>query len=96
MNNLLTKLIDELKKHNSIKIVSFDIFDTVLFRMVKKPTDVFEIAAEKAIKKGVLSYYMTPVIYKNIRREAEKQARKQKRYIWSYRSKFERYHGVFT
>lgn len=81
MNNLLTKLIDELKKHNSIKIVSFDIFDTVLFRMVKKPTDVFEIAAEKAIKKGVLSYYMTPVIYKNIRREAEKQARKQKKDI---------------
>ena len=81
MNNLLTMILDGFKKHSNIKVISFDIFDTVLFRMVKKPTDIFEIAAKKAINKGVLPSYITPIIYKNIRKEAEKQARKQKKDI---------------
>ena len=63
MNNLLTMILDGFKKHSNIKVISFDIFDTVLFRMVKKPTDIFEIAAKKAINKGVLPSYITPIIY---------------------------------
>ena len=35
MNNLLTMIIEKLEKYKNIKIISFDIFDTILFRMVK-------------------------------------------------------------
>lgn len=78
MNNLLTMIIEKLEKYKNIKIISFDIFDTILFRMVKKPEDIFKIAAKNAIREKSLPYYITSELYKNIRKEAEKRARKLK------------------
>lgn len=54
MNNLLTMIIEKLEKYKNIKIISFDIFDTILFRMVKKPEDIFKIAAKNAIREKSL------------------------------------------
>lgn len=75
MSGMLSKIQDKLNQHSEIKVISFDIFDTILFRMVCKPVDVFEIVGEKAIEKGYLSEYISPVIYRNLRIEAERKAR---------------------
>lgn len=75
MNRLLQRIEQELKVYKEVKVVSFDIFDTVLFRMVKKPADVFELAARKGKEQGCLAEYITPVVYKNVRIAAEKKAR---------------------
>lgn len=75
MSGMLSKIQNELKKHNEIKVISFDIFDTILFRMVCKPADVFEIVGEKALERGYLAEYISPVIYRNLRIEAERKAR---------------------
>ncbi len=54
-------------------LVSFDIFDTLLTRLVAIPISVFYFAAREAIKENLISCY--PEIYVKQRREAEKLAR---------------------
>lgn len=76
MNRLLELVKEELNQNTGITTVSFDIFDTVLFRMVAKPVDIFENVACIAKKRGVLSGDLFETEYKNIRIEAEKKARK--------------------
>lgn len=73
-------MLKEIKKHlnKRIKVISFDIFDTIIFRMTKKPVDVFGLAAEKALQRGILQSHILPQIYQNLRIEAEKKARKNK------------------
>lgn len=64
-------LVEELKEY---EIISFDIFDTAIFRKVENPSDVFTIIA----------YEMGHNEFENIRRKAERKARelnqKQKGY----------------
>jgi len=56
---------------DGIKIVSFDIFDTLILRMVEKPVDIFELVQREYEKiKGKMN-----IDYKKIRIESEKEAR---------------------
>lgn len=55
------------------QVVSFDIFDTLLFRNVPKPTDVFIVAQELAASKGV-----SVEDFLGLRIRAEKQAAEKK------------------
>lgn len=50
-------------------VVSFDIFDTLLYRMVDKPEDVFRIMAQE----------MNFSEFRRVRKDAENRARKQKK-----------------
>jgi predicted HAD superfamily hydrolase len=61
----------------AVKLVSFDIFDTLLFRACSMPTDVFVLAAEKAAKEGVLRQSVHPEQFRDIRIKAEVEARKK-------------------
>lgn len=67
MNN---RLFDILKKY---EIVSFDIFDTVLFRAVKSPQDVFLVVAKKAGEAGCLNAYYKPGDFLEARVQTEEQ-----------------------
>ena len=58
------------------KIVSFDIFDTLLFRGVAQPVDLFEILGRESAALGYLDADFSPKIFKEIRRMAESTARK--------------------
>jgi len=77
MYNLTEGIKTELNKKTDIKVISFDIFDTILFRMVRKPVDVFERVGKLAQEQKKLPQHVSPIIYKNIRIEAEKQARRK-------------------
>jgi predicted HAD superfamily hydrolase len=75
----ITDLLTQLKVYKQIEIVSFDIFDTLLFRTVKRPVDVFEIVAQRANKDGLTPTYISELEFKNLRVEAEKRARSYKK-----------------
>ena len=63
-----TSLIDQVKDY---KIVSFDIFDTLLKRNVGRPSDVF----------SVMEYANSDLMgFKNARIFAEQEARKESQY----------------
>ena len=77
MTDLFTKIDERLKKHPEITALSFDIFDTILFRMTAVPKDVFEIVGRKAVEKKLLPQHIHPSIYRMLRTEAERDARKR-------------------
>ncbi|MFK7692839.1 HAD family hydrolase [Paenibacillus sp. HJGM_3] len=57
------------------KLLSLDIFDTLLFRMVSDPAEVFEMVAEAAIRLGIWPGAITPADYRLMRIQAERSAR---------------------
>ncbi|WP_101876301.1 hypothetical protein [Lachnoclostridium edouardi] len=69
MSEKLDKLICRITD-NSIKVVSFDIFDTLLVRPTVVPTDLFKIIGKRA--------GFSPITFKEMRKTAEQEARKQK------------------
>ena len=51
----------------NIKLLSIDIFDTLLFRACREPHDVFLETGRRAIDLGVLRHGLTPEEYKAVR-----------------------------
>lgn len=54
------------------KVLSLDIFDTLIFRCVKKPSDLFEEIALVARQRGYLDNYWSDSDFKHARIEAER------------------------
>lgn len=71
----ILKRIKEYEQNHIIKAVSFDIFDTLLFRTVQKPTDIFEKTGTRAVEVGAIPTYLTGEDYRTFRIKAEKKAR---------------------
>lgn len=71
--NMISKIIDDVHSHN-IKIVSCDIFDTLIFRHVKNPSAVFAKSYMKSSRQ--MPEYVASEDWKNLRIYMEKQARK--------------------
>ncbi|TXK74446.1 HAD family hydrolase [Paenibacillus sp. N3.4] len=61
----------------NIRLLSLDIFDTLLFRTCAGPTDVFMKAAVKALQSGSLSTSISPTAFKEMRILAEHRARER-------------------
>ena len=61
-----------------IKLLSCDIFDTLVFRTTAKPTDIFEQVGEVALKEGVLRNTISPKEFRELRVRAELKARLNK------------------
>ena len=74
-NSLLEKNFLKLLSNPEIKVVSFDIFDTLFFRKCDLPTTVFEIMGEDT---RIKSYYDTASAFVQYRQQAEKKARQNK------------------
>ncbi|MDE5779179.1 MAG: hypothetical protein K2I10_11825 [Lachnospiraceae bacterium] len=64
-----------LPKKASYKLISVDIFDTLLLRAVAKPIDLFEIVWEEAEKRDIAKISMYPKEYMKFRVEMERRAR---------------------
>lgn len=63
---------------NEVKIASFDIFDTLLFRICSEPTLIFEKIGKSAVFQNKNSEKITPSEFQLLRIKAEKEARKHK------------------
>ncbi|MBD0381816.1 HAD family hydrolase [Paenibacillus sedimenti] len=69
---------------DSIRLLSLDIFDTLLFRTCASPSDVFVQVAEKALHAGWLQASVTPGSFKEIRILAERRARERQRSLHGF------------
>lgn len=63
-----------LEKSEMVEYVSFDVYDTLLFRMVKSPTKVFELTFECNAK--LFPDYLVASDWREIRIVAEKEAKR--------------------
>lgn len=68
-------------KESGIKVLSCDIFDTLVFRTTETPTDIFRHVGEEALEKRLLKLGVLPEDFKQIRIFAEQEARKKKEKI---------------
>ena len=66
---------NKAKPNDNIKIISFDIFDTLLIRKVDPPEEVKKIISDKVEKEGLLDIPATQLL--NVRNMCEQQLRKQ-------------------
>lgn len=71
-NSLLEKKFLALLQDKDIKVVSFDIFETLVFRRVNKPTDIFALVGEH---KYVKEIYDKAETFQHFRMQAENRAR---------------------
>jgi FMN phosphatase YigB (HAD superfamily) len=62
---------------DNIRLLSLDIFDTLLFRTCANPSDVFDKVAVKANLMGCLKASITPAAFKEMRIRAEHKARER-------------------
>ncbi|NOV04182.1 HAD family hydrolase [Paenibacillus planticolens] len=61
----------------AVRLLSLDIFDTLLFRTCANPSDVFIQIAERAHLEGCLKGSITPSAFKEMRMKAEHKAREK-------------------
>ncbi|MEF3308966.1 hypothetical protein PV433_08615 [Paenibacillus sp. GYB004] len=60
-----------------LRLISFDVFDTLLFRCCSRPADVFDRTARKAAELGLFTRPTTDGQFRTLRMSAEKLAREQ-------------------
>jgi HAD superfamily hydrolase (TIGR01549 family) len=72
-NSQIEKKFTELLKNPEIKVVSFDIFDTIFFRKCGEAKNVFETMGEHS---EVQAIFDIPSTFNNYRQNAEKVARR--------------------
>lgn len=66
---------------SEIKVLSCDLFDTLIFRTTETPADIFRHVGEEALEKRLLKLGVLPEEFKQIRIFAEQEARKKKEKI---------------
>ena len=74
MKSILDKDFEKYLNNKNIKYISFDIFDTLAFRKVNEPTDIFEIMSKH---KSVKDIFGDNNSFKELRICAEKVAREK-------------------
>ena len=64
-----------LLEQGAFDVLSLDIFDTLLWRMVPEPVDAFVLLGERLDERGVLNSQVTPQLFARLREQAERRAR---------------------
>lgn len=62
-----------------VSVVSFDVFDTLLWRRVPRPTDTFVILGKQLLDAGLLRSWVDPLAFRRLRIAAEKRARSNRK-----------------
>src|SRR4051812_46186276 len=62
----------------SCAVLSFDIFDTVVWRRVPRPTDVFPILAARLKRDGLCPEWLPEAAFRRMRIDAERDARRHR------------------
>ena len=71
--------------NGSTKVLSIDAFDTLLWRRVPEPGDVFLVLGDQLARAGNLAPEMVPVTFAELRRAAERAARAKVQAVTGYR-----------
>ncbi|MFL6111131.1 MAG: HAD family hydrolase, partial [Catenulispora sp.] len=73
----------------SCAVLSLDIFDTILWRRVPRPTDVFAILGGRLKRAGVGPEWLTEAAFRRMRIVAEQDARRGRKALGSEVSLFD-------
>jgi FMN phosphatase YigB (HAD superfamily) len=63
------------------RLVSFDVFDTLLHRAARTPSDVFLEVGRRALARGLIDAALTPEVFQQLRIRIERLARNQARAV---------------
>lgn len=61
----------------SIEVVTTDVFDTLVFRTVRRPVDAFALMGARLAERGLLAHRLPADAFLGLRRDAEKLARER-------------------
>jgi FMN phosphatase YigB (HAD superfamily) len=61
-----------------VRVMSFDVFDTLLWRRVPEPVDAFVLLALRLHERGLLPARVSPPVFRRLRIAAEQQARDER------------------
>ena len=64
-----------LLEQGSFDVLSLDIFDTLVWRIVPEPVDAFVLLGERLEERGVLNAQVSPQVFARLRELAERRAR---------------------
>jgi hypothetical protein len=70
--------LERVVTDGSCAVLSFDIFDTVLWRRVPRPTDVFPILAARLKRDGLCPDWLPDAAFRRMRIAAEQDARRRR------------------
>ena len=66
-------MMNLIPDNNQIKIISVDVFDTLIFRAVSQPKDLFLTVYEKASREGLIGKYIKSGDFQRFRMDEEKK-----------------------
>ncbi|HKG16866.1 MAG TPA: hypothetical protein VKA96_04175 [Solirubrobacteraceae bacterium] len=64
-----------LADDDAVRVLSVDVFDTLLFRKLSEPVDAFPLVADRLRRRGALADGVSDELFAKLRRAAEEQAR---------------------
>jgi len=70
--------LEALLRTPGVSVLTLDVFDTLLWRRVPKPTDVFELLGRDLEERGALAGGISPAMFSGMRIAAEVMARSEK------------------
>jgi FMN phosphatase YigB (HAD superfamily) len=71
----LAPAFERLASDESVRVLSLDVFDTLLFRKLHEPVDAFPLVAIRLRERGLLADGVTAELFAKLRRAAEERAR---------------------
>ena len=75
----LVPAFERLAGDERLRVLSLDVFDTLLFRKLHEPIDAFPLIAVRLRERGALAEGVTPELFARLRRAAEERARRRLR-----------------
>ncbi len=72
----LAPVFERLAADDSIRVLSLDVFDTLLFRRVTDPADAFALIAQRLRRRRALAGGVDDALWANLREQAEARARR--------------------
>jgi FMN phosphatase YigB (HAD superfamily) len=75
----LAAAFEQLAGDDRIRVLSLDVFDTLLFRKLHEPVDAFPLIAIRLRERGALAEGVTAELFAKLRRAAEERARERVR-----------------
>jgi FMN phosphatase YigB (HAD superfamily) len=70
--------VHQMLRDGSCSVLSLDIFDTVLWRRVPRPTDLFALLGARLRREGALAEWVDPSAFRSMRIQAESNSRERR------------------
>ena len=70
--------VAQMLRDGSCSVLSLDIFDTVLWRRVPRPTDVFALLGQRLLREQALAQWVDPDAFRSMRILAESNSRERR------------------